>query len=117
MPERKAELLQKKMQRMREKENSRVALAFFKLYLTHDYAFDLLIRGVLRWFPLSRNSYLSVHARKFTLVNKKEAISKVWSIALKREVERRSTFTISRNLSNVTPILFANETFTHVRTT
>ena len=58
---------------MREKENSRVALAFFKLYLTHDYAFDLLIRGVLRWFPLSRNSYLSVHARKFTLVNKKEA--------------------------------------------
>ena len=38
----------KKMKRMRDKENSRVALAFFKLYLTHDYAFDLLIRGVLR---------------------------------------------------------------------
>ena len=33
---------------MRDKENSRVALAFFKFYLTHDYAFDLLIRGVLR---------------------------------------------------------------------
>ena len=46
--QRKAELLQKKMQRMREKENSRVAWASFKLYLIHDYAFDLLIRGVLR---------------------------------------------------------------------
>lgn len=45
--QRKAELLRKKNaeNERKRKFKSRVG---FKLYLIHDYAFDLLIRGVLR---------------------------------------------------------------------
>ena len=81
-----------------ENERKRsVALAFFKLYLTHDYAFDLLIRGVLGWFPLLRNFYLSVHAHvNFTLVNQKEARYEVSRLNVKlsdvRILRFRATF-------------------------
>ena len=70
-------------------------------------------------FPLSRNFEMLVYERKFHTHNKIMTI-KVWSVALKREVGRGSTFTFTCDRSNIASLLTANVNFsapTHVKIT